>query len=174
METSKNTIPRNAKIITVLHTTQDGQKELAEIVRTKESGYIMKTASNNYFRVAPDHLRIKEYFTILNVVTENQWMQNLVKAATENEKFKEGIENFITAYNKEYSSLYDEEKPEDKTQIELFECYMKVYDNFKIFVNAFCQYRGDILTSDREINAFMNVADALQLTETLLQNQALI
>lgn len=66
--------------------------------------------------------------------------------------------------SKEYNDLYEDRKAEDFSTVDLFEAYMKDA-KFKNIVADFCEFRGDLLTSDREINAFMNVLDDLRSDE---------
>ena len=68
-------------------------------------------------------------------------------------------------FSKEYDDLYDGRKAEDYTKVDLFDKYMKEDVRFKNIVSDFCEYRNDILSSDREINAFMNILDDLRSDE---------
>lgn len=61
----------------------------------------------------------------------------------------------------EYSILYDGKKPESTAQIDRFDEMSANNAGFQAILTAFAHYRHDIITSDRECNAFMNVYDYL-------------
>ena len=64
-------------------------------------------------------------------------------------------------FNAEYSALYDGKKRESADQIRRFDDLSANNKGFQNILTAFAHYRHDIITSDRECNAFMNVYDYL-------------
>lgn len=68
----------------------------------------------------------------------------------------------IEEFNREYSYLYDNYIEEPKN-INEFDNRMKNDFAFKLLVTAFAEARHDLITSNREANAFMRVFHKMQL-----------
>lgn len=64
------------------------------------------------------------------------------------------IENFLEEFNKEYEFLYDNHDNVVGYQ-EALEAGDKFITDHPDFIKEFVKYRGDILSSDREVVAFM-------------------
>lgn len=69
-------------------------------------------------------------------------------------KFNINIEKFLKQFNKEYSFLY-----ENHDQVAGYDEALKAGDEFisknPDFIGEFVRYRGDFISSDREVVAFM-------------------
>lgn len=76
---------------------------------------------------------------------------------------KQFYKSLLAEFNTEYYLLYNDKKPESTEQVERFD---KLAHNplFRVLVQDFAEYRKDIITSDRESNAFMNAIDNLTVT----------
>lgn len=70
------------------------------------------------------------------------------------------IEKFLKKFNEEYDYLYNNYDHVAGYQ-EALEAGDKFITNNLDFVREFCKYRGDILSSDREVVAFMFALDSM-------------
>lgn len=64
------------------------------------------------------------------------------------------INKFLKEFEKEYNFLYDN-RDNVAGYREALEEWNSFVENNKVFIKEFILYRGDLLTSDREIVAFM-------------------
>ena len=71
------------------------------------------------------------------------------------------LKKFRKDYGREYQKLYDGKKKENFKQVLKFDKLFTTNESFKEIVIQFGNYRMDPLTSDREVNAFMNVFENL-------------
>lgn len=66
----------------------------------------------------------------------------------------EKLKNIDSLFNAFYSALYDGVITPKRDYISIFDYQMTIKEFFYKYVIAFTKYRGDILSSDREIQAF--------------------
>jgi hypothetical protein len=71
------------------------------------------------------------------------------------------LKKFHKDYGNEYQKLYDGKKKPSYTQVARFDKLYDTNESFKEVVIQFARYRMDAVTSDRELNAFMNAFDKL-------------
>lgn len=64
-------------------------------------------------------------------------------------------EKFLSVFNGFYDDLYNGKIRENRTLIIEFDRRLKTDNAFKALVSFFNETRKDILSSDREVNAFM-------------------
>ena len=69
------------------------------------------------------------------------------------------MKQLAALFNAEYKALYNGEKRGDRNQVTRFDDMAANNAGFQAILKAFAEYRHDIITSDRECVAFMNVFD---------------
>lgn len=74
------------------------------------------------------------------------------------------IDNFLNKFNEEYDFLYD-----NYDNVAGYDEALSEWDKFiekesnKNFVSEFVRYRGDFISSDREVVAFMFALESMEL-----------
>lgn len=79
-------------------------------------------------------------------------------------EIKVNIHKFLEQFNNEYSFLYDsyDNVAGYREALEFGDNFIKQEKN-KDFVREFCMFRGDFLTSDREVAAFAFTLEVFEL-----------
>ena len=71
------------------------------------------------------------------------------------------FETLKQQFETEYHLLYNDKKKGSREQVERFDKLANFNPLFRNLIQSFAEYRHDIITSDREANAFMNAYDTM-------------